>query len=107
VYLRGVRRGGPEVPVLQILDRWRIDDEWWRKEISRMYFQVLLAPEEAPLVMTIFHDLIEGGWFAQTTATPLQQAEPLHVLAPPVTTVMGSRDEREDNQMPGRRAGVA
>lgn len=93
------------VPVLEILDRWRIDDEWWRKEISRMYFQVLLAPEEAPLAMTIFHDLIEGSWFAQTTATPLQQAEPLHVLTPRTSVVGAGR--RGEKRVSGRRAGVA
>ena len=25
-----------------ILDRWRIDDAWWRKEVSRMYYQLAL-----------------------------------------------------------------
>ena len=29
--------------VIDVLDRWRIDDEWWRQEISRMYFRVALA----------------------------------------------------------------
>ena len=78
------RGQGGGVPVLEVLDRWRIDDEWWRKEISRMYFHVMLAPQEAPLLLTIFHDLIGGRWFAQTAATPLEKAEPVHVLAPTV-----------------------
>jgi len=81
-------------PVLEVLDRWRIDDEWWRKEISRMYFQVVLASGEAPLVMTMFHDLVEGGWFAQTTAAPLPQAEPVHVLASGPGLPLPARGER-------------
>ena len=52
---------------------------WWRAEISRMYFQVVL--EDGQLI-TVFHDLIEDGWYLQTTATPLKKAEPLRVLAP-------------------------
>ena len=60
-----VRVGGWAV---EILDRWRIDDEWWRPaSISRMYFRVVL---DGGQVLTIFHDLIEGGWYLQTAATP-------------------------------------
>lgn len=60
-------------PVVEILDRWRIDDEWWRPApISRMYFRVVL---EGGQVLTIFHDLIGGGWYLQTAATPIAKAE--------------------------------
>ncbi len=52
--------------VTESLDRWRIDDEWWRREISRMYYHVAL---EGGLLFVLFHDLIGGGWFVQTTAT--------------------------------------
>jgi hypothetical protein len=81
----------PGVAVSSILDRWRIDDEWWRpapqgaptesgrKPISRMYFHVMLASGQ---IVTLFQDLIEGGWFVQTTATPRRQLEPVAVLAP-------------------------
>jgi len=51
--------------VTETLDRWRIDDEWWRREISRMYYHVAL---EGGLLLTLFHDLTGGGWFVQTTA---------------------------------------
>jgi hypothetical protein len=86
VYLRG------GVHVSGILDRWRIDDEWWRKEISRMYFHVHL---EDGRVLTVFQDLIEGGWFLQTTATPLESAMELpDVLVPHETVgVVASREE--------------
>ena len=48
--------------VRQVLDSWRIDDEWWRDEIARRYFAVEL---ETGRKMTVYHDLVGGGWFAQ------------------------------------------
>jgi hypothetical protein len=80
------------VAVAEISDRWRIDDEWWRKEISRMYFQVVLAGGR---IVTVFQDLIEGGWFLQTTATPRDSAEPLEVLAPRVAATTKPAAEPE------------
>lgn len=49
--------------VAQVLDRWRIDDEWWRREpVSRACFSVLL---EDSYRWIIFQDLIRGKWFRQ------------------------------------------
>jgi hypothetical protein len=48
--------------VRSILDRWRIDEEWWRDPISRLYFQVELEDGRA---LTVFHDLAKHAWFAQ------------------------------------------
>lgn len=49
--------------VVEIIDRWRIDDEWWRPEpIARMYYAVEL---DGGIVETIFHDLITGEWYQQ------------------------------------------
>jgi hypothetical protein len=56
------------LPIETILDRWRIDDEWWRREISRMYFSVAL---EGGQLLTLFHDLTTGRWYGQTSATPM------------------------------------
>jgi hypothetical protein len=78
------------VTVAEILDRWRIDDEWWRPalqgdatvgraEISRMYYHVALRNRQ---LLVIFRDLTEDSWYAQTNATPLNQPEPLDVLTP-------------------------
>ena len=80
------------ISVVQVLDRWRIDDEWWRKEIARMYFRVALATGS---VVTIFHDLtggspsgarppdsIKDNWFMQPVATLLDQPEPIEALVP-------------------------
>lgn len=62
--------GGPVAVVLdsgqrrvaRITNVWRIDDEWWREEISRLYFQVEL---DDGYIITIFHDLISDKWYRQ------------------------------------------
>jgi hypothetical protein len=41
---------------------WRIDDEWWRRPISRLYFSVVLENGKS---LTLFQDLVQGGWFVQ------------------------------------------
>ena len=47
----------------QVLDRWRIDDEWWRREpLSRAYFAVLLSNGHQ---LTLFQDLVTSRWFRQ------------------------------------------
>lgn len=53
--------------VRAIHDTWRIDDEWWRDEISRRYFVIEL---EGGRRLTIYHDLPHNAWYEQ----PYQQA---------------------------------
>ena len=53
--------------VLAITDRWRIDDEWWRAEISRAYYAVEL---EGGVRLTIFRDMVTGAWFQQQYTPP-------------------------------------
>lgn len=49
--------------VLNIDDRWRIDDEWWRSNpISRLYYAVRFASGQR---LVIFKDLIGGKWYRQ------------------------------------------
>lgn len=49
--------------VREVLDTWRIDDEWWRKEpVSRLYYRVVL---EDGTVTSLFKDLIGGQWRRQ------------------------------------------
>jgi len=48
--------------VVSVRNIWRIDDEWWREEISRLYFELEL---DNALVVTVFHDLIAGTWCQQ------------------------------------------
>jgi hypothetical protein len=62
--------GGPVAIVLdvgrkrvaRIRNVWRIDDEWWRQEISRLYFEVEL---DDGYIITIFRDLISRKWHRQ------------------------------------------
>ena len=69
----GVVAGGAGVPaaiirkgarrrVLQVKDTWRVDDEWWRQEVSRLYFQLEL---EGGFRLTVFQDLLGGKWYEQ------------------------------------------
>lgn len=55
--------------VSAIHDSWRIDDEWWRNEIARRYFDLEL---EGGSRLTVYHDLIADAWYAQpyTAARP-------------------------------------
>jgi hypothetical protein len=48
--------------VARIRNTWRIDDEWWRQEISRRYFDLELSDGS---VITVFQDLISGNWSRQ------------------------------------------
>ena len=48
--------------VSAVRERWRIDDEWWRRPLARDYVTVVLE-DGRPL--TLYRDLIEGGWWAQ------------------------------------------
>jgi hypothetical protein len=59
---RAVRRSGGEYAVESTLQSWRIDDEWWRKPISRSYYEVLL---EGGARVVLFTDLVTLEWFAQ------------------------------------------
>jgi hypothetical protein len=60
------RSGGQEensAVVETILESWRIDDEWWRKFLSRRYFAVLL---DGGARVVLFEDLVTHEWFMQT-----------------------------------------
>jgi hypothetical protein len=62
---RAVRRsqikGGGQA-VEAVIESWRIDDEWWRQPISRLYHDVML---EGGGHVVLFKDLVTGEWFAQ------------------------------------------
>lgn len=53
---------GRRTRVSGIANTWRIDEEWWREEISRLYFLVEL---ESGKRLVVFRDLVKGGWFRQ------------------------------------------
>jgi hypothetical protein len=48
--------------VTRIRNVWRIDDEWWRREIARRYFELELSDGS---VITVFQDLLSRTWFRQ------------------------------------------
>ncbi len=48
--------------VTEVINIWRIDEEWWRRSISRFYF---LLEVEGGMRLTLFHDLENGGWYRQ------------------------------------------
>jgi hypothetical protein len=48
--------------VADILEVWRIDDEWWRTPITRRYVDVVL---EGGAHVVLFEDLHTGAWFVQ------------------------------------------
>jgi hypothetical protein len=45
-----------------VSEAWRIDDEWWRQTISRMYWEVII---EGGKRVVLFQDLITTEWFMQ------------------------------------------
>ena len=49
--------------VAAVEDRWRLDDEWWRREpVSRLYFSVRLASGHR---LVLYKDLLSGEWYKQ------------------------------------------
>jgi hypothetical protein len=53
---------GRQRRVVHIRNTWRIDDEWWRQEIARRYFDLELGNGS---VTTVFQDLMSGKWYQQ------------------------------------------
>jgi hypothetical protein len=56
------RGGGRQRRVARISNEWRIDDEWWRQELSRHYFEMEIEDGQ---VITVFCDLVSGKWYQQ------------------------------------------
>ena len=47
--------------VVEVCSRWRVDDDWWRVPVSRMYYTL-----RTPLVLLdVYHDLHTDGWFLE------------------------------------------
>ena len=50
--------------IIAIEDRWRIDDEWWRKEpVSRLYYAVILVSGQR---LVLSKNLIDNCWYRQS-----------------------------------------
>jgi hypothetical protein len=48
--------------ITEVLEVWRIDDEWWRVPITRRYVDVVL---DGGAHVVLFEDLQTGEWFVQ------------------------------------------
>jgi hypothetical protein len=59
---KAVRVRKRHLQVKGIVNMWRIDEEWWRRPVSRLYFSVEFSNGAR---MTIFHDLETGQWYRQ------------------------------------------
>jgi len=58
-----LRRNGGWLKVVELLDRYRIDDRWWtERRVARTYYALLL---EDGRTVTIFHDEMENSWYEQ------------------------------------------
>jgi len=69
--------------VSQIANRWRVHTHWWRKEIWREYFKVVIDSDfgelsraaqssrsleplsQAELLCTLYHDLLGDHWYLE------------------------------------------
>lgn len=45
-----------------VANRWRVDEDWWRKRIWREYFKLAT---DSGLLVVVFRDLVGGGWYLQ------------------------------------------
>jgi hypothetical protein len=48
--------------VEKVQDTWIVQDEWWRQEIDRQYYNLLLRNGT---VCTVYHDRIADTWYEQ------------------------------------------
>jgi PHP domain len=54
---------GRTLNIASIDEVWEIDEEWWReRRIARRYY---LVTTQAGVQITIFRDLVGGGWYRQ------------------------------------------
>ena len=60
---RSIKTPGRQ-PVKDIEDRWRIDDEWWRREtVSRLYYSVRVSSGQR---LMLYKDLVSNCWYRQS-----------------------------------------
>lgn len=56
-----LREEGRE-PVEKVQDTWIVQDEWWRQEIDRQYYNLLLRNGT---LRTVYHDRLTDTWYEQ------------------------------------------
>jgi hypothetical protein len=57
-----LRWHGHRHPIAAILDRWRVDEGWWRRRIWREYFTLTT---HTGLLILIYHDVRDDTWRLQ------------------------------------------
>lgn len=63
---RSIRTGKQWYTVNEVVDRWRLQDEWWRETpLDRMYFECLL---DDGLRVVVFRNMNTGEWYSQRGA---------------------------------------
>jgi len=59
----GLYLSGHRCAVESVLEKWRIDDEWWRERpVSRVYWRLLL---ENGCAVDVYRDVARGRWYKQ------------------------------------------
>lgn len=53
---------GQQHQVLEIVKKWRIQTDWWRKPIWRDYFKMIT---HSGLLVVVYHDLQTTTWYLQ------------------------------------------
>lgn len=48
--------------VEQVANHWRVDATWWRIRVWRDYFKLVTG---SGMLVLIYHDILNGGWFLQ------------------------------------------
>ena len=48
--------------VERVIERWRIDEGWWKRRVWREYFQLVTR---SGLLVLIYHDVRAGEWRLQ------------------------------------------
>jgi hypothetical protein len=47
--------------VREVVNRWRVDDDWWRVPISRTYYTLMMPT----MVLEVYRDDRAGDWYLQ------------------------------------------
>lgn len=53
---------GQRHPVEVVVNRWRVDEDWWIRRVWREYFKLVTA---TGLLVIVYHNLVNGEWYLQ------------------------------------------
>ena len=57
-----IRVGKRTFKVVRVLNVWRVDEDWWREPVSRLYLSLEL---DSGARLTVFRDILSGLWYRQ------------------------------------------